>query len=532
MDRRLDIRRRAGRAASVLRFGLSVRRYVRERMTLEEAQAKVAQRMPRREERFLSMVQRAVLSNAKSPYRKMLAEAGMDYGRLQGLVREHGLEGALEELRQRGVFVAYEDFKAIDAHGRSDSEKFDRGVSFDNPFTGPGFSTRSSGTRSAGSRLVLDFASQREMSAHWLLQSAEFGMLNAVKARYFPILPSGAGIGAVLRANYMRERLEAWFTPLDPRGAPWVHRLQTGLVTGALRLAGGTAPRPQYVALSRPAPIARWLAERGQKGQMCALYGYASSVVRVCLAAKEEGLELSGARFCLQGEPVTEAKREAVRAIGAVPVVVYSAMETGPLGSTCRESQGPDDMHFFTDSFAMIQHTRPVGPDGTPARPFLLTSLLAEAPKILLNVEIDDCGEVSERPCGCFWGRLGLTKRVRNVRSFVKLTTEGMTFVGTDLVQVIEGELPQRFGGGPSDYQLLEEEDAQGRGRLSLRVSPKVGPVDDRDIVEHLYDRIRSGGAAARLFGDMWREAQSIHVVREEPQATRGGKILPFHTLR
>jgi hypothetical protein len=213
-------------------------------------------------------------------------------------------------------------------------------------------------------------------------------------------------------------------------------------------------------------------------------------------------------------------------------VVSYGIAETGFLGNSCRNSQSPDDMHFFTDSFAVIRHRRSIGPDNHEVEPFLLTSLLSGTPKILLNVEQDDYGELCDRPCDCVWGQLGLTKRVSQLRSFVKLTAEGMTFMGTNLIGVLEQELPARFGGGPSDYQLLEEEDEEGCARLSLRISPHVGEIKEDAVLELLYRRIQSGGRDRRLYGDIWKEGGSVRVAREEPLATRSGKILPFHTLR
>ena len=522
----------ARKIAATLRFGLSARRFVKESLTLEEARRIVAERIARREQRFLSMVQRAILNNPKSAYKRLFDEAGLDYARVQTLTRRLGVEGALEELRQRGVFVAYEEFKALNAEGRADLKKFPRGSNFDNPLSGPGLAARSGGSRSAGTRLRLDFWSMREAAVHRLLRTEEFGMQGAVQARYFPILPASNGITQLLQGNYVREPQGAWFTPLDPRRCPWVFRAQTAYVLGALRLAGAQTLRPQYVPLSHVHPIARWLAERKTEGQTCHFSAYASSAVRVCAAAREEGLDVSGTWFSLLGEPVTQARYEAVRAVGGVPIVTYGMAEAGQFACTCRHSRPPDDMHFFTDSHALIRHSKTVGPDGREVQPFLVTSLLPGARKILLNVETDDCGDLSERPCDCVWGRLGLTLRVSNVRSFVKLTTEGMTLLGTNLIHVIESELPQRFGGGPADYQLLEEEEAEGRGRLSMRISPSVGPVDEAAVLALLYDRVRSGGVAERLFGNVWEEAQALRVVRQEPLATRSGKILPFHTLR
>ena len=54
------------------------------------------------------------------------------------------------------------------------------------------------------------------------------------------------------------------------------------------------------------------------------------------------------------------------------------------------------------------------------------------------------------------------------------MTGEGMTLIGTDMVRILEEDLPRRFGGSPLDYQLMEEEDERGFTRLSLVVSPDV----------------------------------------------------------
>jgi hypothetical protein len=53
-----------------------------------------------------------------------------------------------------------------------------------------------------------------------------------------------------------------------------------------------------------------------------------------------------------------------------------------------------------------------------------------------------------------------------------------MTFLDTDVIRVLEEELPARFGGTPTDYQLLEEEADDGQPRLQLLVHPRVGPLN------------------------------------------------------
>ena len=37
-----------------------------------------------------------------------------------------------------------------------------------------------------------------------------------------------------------------------------------------------------------------------------------------------------------------------------------------------------------------------------------------------------------------------------------------MTFLDSDVIRVLEEVLPARFGGGPTDFQLVEQEDDDG----------------------------------------------------------------------
>ena len=76
--------------------------------------------------------------------------------------------------------------------------------------------------------------------------------------------------------------------------------------------------------------------------------------------------------------------------------------------------------------------------------------------------------------CGCPLERLGWTTHVQSVLSREKLTAAGMTFYDVDVVKILEHVLPQRFGGGPTDYQLVEEETAAGAPVVRLLVHPAV----------------------------------------------------------
>ncbi|MGH3112326.1 MAG: hypothetical protein ACRDOP_02535, partial [Gaiellaceae bacterium] len=165
---------------------------------------------------------------------------------------------------------------------------------------------------------------------------------------------------------------------------------------------------------------------------------------------------------------------------------------------------------------------------GTVVQALVYTSLQPTAPKLLLNVESDDYGIVERRSCGCPLEELGYPRHIRQVRSFKKLTGEGMTLVGTDMVRVLEEVLPARFGGSPLDYQLREEEDGRGFTRLTLLVHPRLAIADEGAVAEALLGSLTSAGAGAEVTRAMWAQAGTVRVRREEPVWTSNGKLMPF----
>jgi hypothetical protein len=116
---------------------------------------------------------------------------------------------------------------------------------------------------------------------------------------------------------------------------------------------------------------------------------------------------------------------------------------------------------------------------------------------------------------------------MRNVRSYEKLTSEGNHFLGSDLIALVDDVLPAHFGGGPGDYQLVEEE-IGGLPTVSVVVRPALGELDDREVVTEVLEHLRSE-RRNRLMVDLWRDAETLRVVRREPYMTAAGKILPLH---
>jgi hypothetical protein len=100
-----------------------------------------------------------------------------------------------------------------------------------------------------------------------------------------------------------------------------------------------------------------------------------------------------------------------------------------------------------------------------------------------------------------------------------------MNFLDVDLIRVLDEVLPARFGGGPTHYQLVEEETAEGHPRLRLLVDPAIGPLDGAAVTEAFLTAIGGGSGAERVMGLLWRGGGFVTVERRTPGSTRGDKI-------
>ena len=138
---------------------------------------------------------------------------------------------------------------------------------------------------------------------------------------------------------------------------------------------------------------------------------------------------------------------------------------------------------------------------------------------------------MSTRECGCALQRLGWTTHLHTIRSHEKLTSGGMTFLDVDVLRVLEDVLPARFGGGPGDYQLVEEETLDGRPQLWLLVRPSVGSADIEALTETFLAAVGAGSPAEQVMSLVWRNARFLGVKRRPPVVLPSGKIRPIHLL-
>jgi hypothetical protein len=291
-------------------------------------------------------------------------------------------------------------------------------------------------------------------------------------------------------------------------------------------LSGVPLPAVRHVPLEAPLPIARWMIEQVTAGNSPCLFTFPSSAVTLCLAAAKAGLDLEGAAFLISGEPITQARVDVITKTGAGVIPRFGTIECGPIGYGCQNPEASDDLHLNHDLHAIVQAAEAGHGLGVPDQSLFLTALRPTTPFIFLNVSMGDQAVLSYRRCGCPLEALGWTRHARSIRSFEKLTGAGMTFMDTDIIRVLEEILPGRFGGAPTDYQMLEEEGENGEPILRLLIRPELGPLDEAAVKEAFLDSLSGGSGAERVMGMTWREAGILKIERRSPVTTTSGKIL------
>ncbi len=524
--------------ASRLTFDL--RRFLHRRLTAEQAREEIARRLRQRERAFLRLMQRAVYGNPHSPYRVLLRHVGITPTDLSRWVARDGLEATLEQLFDAGVYVTPGEFKGRDPIRRPGLELPVAARDFDNPLIAGDYEAKTSGSSSPATPVSIDFRLLAHEAAYLHCFLEGFDLRARPVAAWRGVPPISSGINMLLRYARLGLRVERWFAqnrlPEGPETAASI-QLTRDLLDASRRL-GWPLPAPEYVHQDDAVAIARWLAEQRAAGRPAQLDTNASSGVRVCLAALEHDVDISGTFFRLGGEPYTPAKAAVIRQAGCQAATHYSTTEASHLGIACAAPEHVDDVHLLTDKFAVLQHGMPdtgtaSGPASTArspgARALLFTTLLPSAPRIMLNVDSGDYGEVRRRDCGCPLGALGLDLHVSQLRSYEKVTSEGLSYLRGDLTPLVEQVLPGRFGGHSADYQLVEVE-TEGMPFVEVVVSPRVGPIEEAAVARAVYEWLRAR-PGEQLLADFWQDARTVRVARRAPYATSSAKVLPLHRL-
>lgn len=493
-----------------------------EPVTVEEAVRHTQERLTRRAESFLDVLQRVVFAHPDSAYRLLLASAGYDLARLRILVQARGVEETLHQLQRDGIYVTIEEFKGLQETRRGDRVFRFTEENFRNPLIRSGLRAPSGGTRGPVLWNVISLSNHRMGAEHLALALEAYGLRSAPVALWMAAAHGASG-WAVLALAAMGRTPPRWFTHL-PLKSLRMRASVFPLYAGAWR-RGIVLPRTTYVPLGEEGPVLDWIRRQGGEG--CAFLTSPSLALRVALAAQQARVDLAETTFITIAEPLTPAKLSRIRAAGARAFSSLGFTEFGRVTYGCPAGE-VDETHICRDAVAVIQHRRTVDRLGTSVDALLFTTLQADARRILLNTETGDYARLLPAGCGCFLERLGWGERLRDIRSFEKLNAEGRLFYGTQLIDLVEQVLPGRFGGDPTDYQLVEQEDAQGFTRLSIFVHPRLRGVAEEAIRRAVEEALRgynTGGAA------VWEEAGTVRLVRAAPILTAAGKLMPLHHL-
>lgn len=488
----------------------------------------VSRTLRERETNFLNLIHASVFQNPANPYASLMSWAGWTFASLESMTRKDGLEQTLRTLLDSGVYLTHEEFK-----GKKPVRRGTRQIEFDaaalaNPVYSGTWETSSSGSRSQGTvtRRSIEFQVYRDAQEHVLLGPHEFG--SRANVTLAAILPATGGLRRIVTHLRMGTPVDAWFPSGQDKEDSQHYRAITAVLVKELQVLGLKVPSPSYLPHNDYSPAARWIAERRAAGQLSVVTGGVSPGVRVADAALAAGLDISGTLFVVGGEALTEAKREVFERAGCEVHARYTISELGHIGFGCRQMRG-NCVHISMDAVAVISRRRTAPLSHVEVDSLLFTSLLPTAATVLINVEMDDAGQLGPATCDCDLRRMGFDRQIDRIFSYGKLTGHSTSLLGGDMLDILERRLPAKFGGAPTDYQLVERE-GRAQTELELRVNPRLGLKSAEQVRGFVLGETRRlwGGA---LTAGTWAHSESLRVVFAEPYLSGERKVLPLHLL-
>ena len=356
--------------------------FLRHPISLEEARTVLRQRLAERESSFLRLLERGVFGYPRSPYLPLLRAAGCTLGDVREMVRTRGLEGSLRVLREAGVYVSFEEFKGREPIRRHGLVHAVNAHDFDNPHLRRGYQTETGGSTGPATRIDTDLDHLAAQVAYQMIGYHAHGVLHAPTAVWRGVLPDGSGLNNLLRSAGCGHVVHRWFAHVSSRDlrSSIKYRLATHAAVLVGRVAGSPLPWPEPVPTDEAIVVARWAAEMLKTQGVCLILTAVSRAVRVCLAAEDAGLDLSGAVFLVGGEPPTPAKVRVIARVGARHFPTYSLTEAGRIGVGCSRPADANDLHFLRDAFALIQRPTRVPGSTITVPAFSFTTLRSSRP--------------------------------------------------------------------------------------------------------------------------------------------------------
>ncbi len=491
--------------------------------------AAIRERLANRENGFLDLMRQVVFANPANPYRELFRWAGCELGDLETELQRDGLDATLKRLREAGVRLSHEEFKGRKSIERGGKTLQARTTDFVNPLVKAAFENMSSGSRSRGTvtRPSVEYQIYRE--AQDALFMGQFLQPDRAVGAILPILPSSVWLHRSLSCRRNGHPIEKWFTADGSWRESGHYKLLTHLLVAETKLLGAGIEGPTFLPHGDFSPVVRWILEQRAAGRPALISSPVSLGVRVAAAALESGADIAGTLFLCGAEPLTEARRAVMERAGGIVYPRYGISEVGWVGCSCHEMTTGSCVHVMRDSVAVISHRRLAPLSEVEVESLLVTTLLPSAAYVLVNVEMDDCGKLEEATCNCDFRAMGFTQQIRDIYSFGKLTGQGITLLGGDLLKVLESSLPERFGGTPIDYQLVELDDSS-KAVVELRVHPRLGVRSEADVRGYFLAEIR------RLWGGsltyrQWSETDAVRIAFAEPYVSGGRKVNSLHLL-
>lgn len=513
----------------------ALKQFFNTRVSVDQAQDAVRQALAAREDNFVHLALSQIYGNPGSPYLPLLKHAGYGPADLEALVRRRGLEEALTELAREGIYFTAAEFKGkTDVVRGSLTFRVSRGDFARRDFW-PGLMVQSSGTsnRPQTGHVALDWLAIWTYAKSLLLHAHD--LYDATHAVYDNILPAPAATYSLLQNARSGLVTDRWFAQRMPYNN-WITdarlRWATFLIVWAGKHYGPGYPKPEMLPSREFGPVFDWFAEQRAQGKRCCLDVTVSNGVRIAKQALDRGTSLEGMTFIVHGEPFTDGKRAIMERAGIACTSRYSFSIGIQAGQGCADPAHADDVHFNDYMLAAIPRPNALDIDGTAIHPLLFTTLYPQAALLHLNVENGDYATIEKRDCGCALGEVGLRTHLSHIRSYEKFTAEGWTYVYWDLYEMMDRTFPAEFGGGPGDYQLVEEEDVDGLTHLSLLIDPSIGAVDEDRARARLQELFVESQWGNRSVAEAWHGTGTFRVRREAPRANARGKILPLQISR
>jgi hypothetical protein len=309
----------ASELLGLARLAAQLRPSLKETITPGAARLLVRQWVAERDERFLRTVEGAVFNYRRSPYRALLRHAGCEYGDLVAMVRQHGLEGALERLATSGVHVTWEELKGRVPIVRGSQTFHIEEADFDSPLITTHYRLTSGGTTGVPVRVRIDIKEHRHSAPDWAVLFDAHGWSGRPL-----IFWAGAHVGMAnryLRCAKFGVPYAKWFTTAASRSTP-EDRLRSAVIHGLARWAA-RLPRPETVPLDKPQPVCDYLLGLLCEGLKPLVNTTPSAAAHLSIEIQEQGRNLNGVSFLLGAEPVTPVRRATIEACGAAAIPTY-----------------------------------------------------------------------------------------------------------------------------------------------------------------------------------------------------------------